>query len=118
MKNAQHPISNLDDLAESSYQVVVLNGSNTHESFKTSQLETHRNIWQRIRAGDTIVSNTSQAIARVREKGEVVLITDAPALQYAANQPPCDLAIGTDSLSQLHHLLVRMITIAGFHVTS
>ena len=95
MKNAQHPISNFDDLAESSYKVVVLNGSSTQEAFKTSQSETHRNIWQRISAAGTLASSITQAIARVREKGEVVFIYDGPSLQYAANQPPCDLTTGT-----------------------
>ena len=95
VKNTHHPISNLEDLAQSSsYQLLVLNSSSSYEAFKTSKYETHRVIWHRIQAEGIIVSNTSQGIQLVRERENYVFINDGPILKYAANKPPCDLTTG------------------------
>ena len=92
VKNAHQPISSLEDLAESSYQLLLLNSSSTYEELKNSNLETHRRVWRRIKKDD-IVSTTSLAIQKVREKKDFAFIHDGPVLQYAASQQPCDLTI-------------------------
>ncbi|KAK2553030.1 Glutamate receptor ionotropic [Acropora cervicornis] len=92
VKNAHQPISNLEDLAEPSYQLLLLNSSSTYEELKNSDLETHRRVWRRVKKDD-IVSTTSLAIQKVREKKDFAFIHDGPVLQYAASQQPCDLTI-------------------------
>ncbi|XP_015751874.1 PREDICTED: glutamate receptor ionotropic, kainate 3-like [Acropora digitifera] len=92
VKNAHQPISSLEDLAESSYQLLVLNSSSTYEELKNSNLETLRRVWRRVKKDD-IVSTTSLAIQKVREKKDFAFIHDGPVLQYAASRQPCDLTI-------------------------
>ena len=92
VKNARQTISNLEDLVESSYQIVLLNSSSSYETLKKSDLEMHRRIWNRIKE-DGIVSNTSLAIQKVREKEDFAFITEGTIVQYAANQQPCDLTM-------------------------
>ncbi|XP_020619404.1 glutamate receptor 4-like [Orbicella faveolata] len=93
VKNTVSPINNLEDIVESSYQVGVYDSSSVHEAFKTSQYETHRKIWQRIEAENTIVQSTSEGSRWVRERDEFVFIDDGPILRHVANQPPCDLTV-------------------------
>ncbi|XP_067050317.1 glutamate receptor ionotropic, kainate 3-like [Acropora muricata] len=92
VKNAHQPIRDLDDLADSSYQPVVLNSSSTYEALKKSDLETHRRVWNRIKDGG-MVSSTSLGIQKVREKEAFAFITEGTIVQFAANQQPCDLTI-------------------------
>ena len=92
VKNARQTIRDLDDLADSSYQPVVLNSSSTYETLKKSDLETHRRVWNRIKEGG-MVSTTSLGIQMVREKEAFAFISEGTILQYAANQQPCDLTI-------------------------
>ncbi|XP_074626587.1 glutamate receptor ionotropic, kainate 3-like isoform X2 [Acropora palmata] len=94
VKNAHQPISNLEELAESSYQLLVLNSSSTYEDLKNSNLESHRRVWRRIKK-DGIVSSTSLAIQKVRDNEDFAFINDGPVLQYAASRQPCDLTIIT-----------------------
>ena len=94
VKNAEHPIHNLEDIVKSSYQVGVIGSSSVYEDFKTSQYETHRRIWHRIEEANTIVQSTSEGSQLVRERDKFVFIDDGPILRYAASQPPCDLIVG------------------------
>ena len=92
VKNVHQPIRNLEDLAESSYQLLILNSSSIYEALKQSDLETHKRIWRRIKKED-MVSTSSQAIRKIREKEDFAFISEGSVLQYAASQPPCDLTI-------------------------
>ncbi|XP_015751901.1 PREDICTED: glutamate receptor ionotropic, kainate 3-like isoform X2 [Acropora digitifera] len=92
VKNAHQTITNLEDLAESSYRLLILNSSSTYEALKQSDLETHKRIWRRIKKDD-IVSTTSLAIQKVREKEDFAFINEGTIVQYAASQEPCDLTI-------------------------
>ena len=92
VKNAHQPITNLEDLAESSYRLLILNSLSTYEALKQSDLETHKRIWRRIKKDD-IVSTTSLAIQKVREKEDFAFINEGTIVQYAASQEPCDLTI-------------------------
>ena len=92
VKNARQTIRDLDDLADSSYQLVVLNSSSTYEALKKSVLDTHRRVWNRIEDSG-MVSSTSLGIQKVREKEAFAFITEGTIVQYAANQQPCDLTI-------------------------
>ena len=94
VKNAEHPVHNIKELARSSYKVVVLNSSSTYEAFKTSLYETHWMIWHRIQEAGTIVQSTSEGIQWVREGQGLVFINDGPTLRRYANKPPCDLTTG------------------------
>ncbi|KAJ7337788.1 Bacterial extracellular solute-binding protein, 3 [Desmophyllum pertusum] len=92
-KNADYPIHNLEDIVKSSYQVAILASSSTSEFFKSSRYETHKKIWQRIQDGGTQTNDVLGGIKWVRERDELVFITDGPYLRHAANQPPCDLTV-------------------------
>ena len=92
VKNSHQPITNLEDLAESSYRLLILNSSSTYEALKQSDLETHKRIWHRIKKDD-IVSTTSLAIQKVREKEDFAFINEGTIVQYAASHEPCDLTI-------------------------
>ena len=94
VKNAVHPINNLQDIVKSSYQVGVLEAGSTYEVFKTSQYETYKKIWYRIQTGDTAVKSVSDGVQWVRNKQEFVFLDDGPTIRYIANQPPCDLTVG------------------------
>ena len=94
MKNAEHPINNLDDVVKSSYKVAVLDSSSTSEFFETSQYETYQKIWHRIESGNTLAKNVEEGVKWVREKEEHVFISDGPFLRLIANQPPCDVSVG------------------------
>ena len=96
VKNAQNPINNLEDIADSSYQVTVLHSSSSYEFFKTTAYEPYRKIAHRIEAEGTLVKSTSQAVQLVRDEAGIVFISDGPALRYVANQEPCDLTTGKD----------------------
>lgn len=96
MKNAEHPIHNLEDVVKSSYQVGVIGSSSVYEDFKTSEYETHKKIWQRIEAENTIVQSTSEGSQLVRERDKFVFIDDGPILRHEASQPPCDLTVGNN----------------------
>ena len=76
-----------------------------YEAFKTSQYETYKKIWHRIKTESTTVKSVSQGIQWVREKREFVFINDGPTLKYAANQPPCDLTVG----KRTNELLINVI---------
>lgn len=93
VKNVQNPINNLEDIADSSYQVTVLDSSSSYEFFKTTELEygPYRKIAHRIEEEDTLVKSSSQGIELVRDEDELVFVSDGPALRYVANQQPCDL---------------------------
>ncbi|KAJ7337782.1 hypothetical protein OS493_007938, partial [Desmophyllum pertusum] len=93
VKNADLPIRNLEDIVKSSYQVAILGSSSTSEVFKSSRYETHTKIWQRIQDGGTQTNDVLGGIKWVRERDELVFITDGPSLRHAANQPPCDLTV-------------------------
>ena len=95
VKNTEHPIHNLEELAKSAYQVGILGSSSVSDAFETSQYETHQKLWQRVRTGNTFVASTSQGIQWVRERENFVFIHDGPALKYTSNQPPCDLTTGS-----------------------
>ena len=94
MKNAEHPIRNLEDIVKSSYSVTVLNSSSTSESFKTSGYETHKKIWQKMESDGTLAKSVTEGAEWVREKEDFAFITDGPFLRHIANQPPCDLTVG------------------------
>ena len=94
MKNAEHPIRNLEDIVKSSYSVAVRNSSSTSEFFKTSGYETHKKIWQKTESDGTLVKSLTQGVEWVREKEEFAFITDGPLLRDIANKPPCDLTVG------------------------
>ena len=94
MKNAEHPINNLDDIVKSSYKVAVLDSSSTSEFFETSQYETYKKIWNRIESGNTLAKNVEEGVKWVREREEHVFISDGPFLRLIANQPPCDVSVG------------------------
>ncbi|XP_078382294.1 glutamate receptor ionotropic, kainate 2-like [Oculina patagonica] len=91
VKNAQHPIRNLEDIVDSPYKVAVVESSSQYELFKTSQYEPYRKIWHKIQKENTIVKNTSEGVQWVREKDEFVFIYDRPFLRYVAHLQPCDL---------------------------
>ena len=95
VKNTEHPIHNLEELAKSTYQVGILRSSSVSDAFETSQYETHQKIWQRVRTGNTFVESTSQGIQWVREREKFAFIHDGPAIKYTSNQPPCDLTTGS-----------------------
>ena len=117
MKNAEHPIKNLKDLAKSTYEVGVLYSSSVYETFESSQYETHiaskvdsgsthaafkkssydphQQIWRRMQATDSFPQNASQGVQWVRDREEFVFIMDGPTLRHIANQPPCDLKTGS-----------------------
>lgn len=94
VKNALTPIHSLEDLLKSSYKVALLKSAGAQEIFMTSQYETHRKIWHRIQAANSLVQNTAQAIEWVRGREKYAFIYDGPIVRHAANQPPCDLTIG------------------------
>ena len=94
VQHARQPIGNLEDLADSSYQVVVINSTSIYEKFKTSTHGTHKQIWHKIQSAGTIASSHSQGIQWVREKKDFAFIFDGQAARYVANQPPCDLTTG------------------------
>ena len=94
VKNAEHPINNLEDIVKTSYKVAVLDSSSTSDAFKTSQYETHKKIWQRIESDNTLAGSSDEGVEWVRDREEYVFITDGPLLRNIANQPPCDLAVG------------------------
>ena len=79
---------------KSTYQVGVAESSSTYEAFKMSKYETHRKIWHRMQAADSMAQSTSEGIQWVRERKEYLFITDGPVVRQAANQPPCDLTTG------------------------
>ena len=95
VKNAASPITNLEDIAKTSHHVGVIGSSSTQESFKNSQYEPHQKIWQRMKADQSFVKNTSQGVQWVREKGSFVFINDGPINQHIVNQRPCDLVTST-----------------------
>lgn len=109
MKNAEHPIKNLKDLAKSTYEVGVLYSSSFYETFESSQYETHiaskvdsgspydphQQIWRRMQVTNSFPQNASQGVQWVREREEFVFIMDGPTLRHIANQPPCDLKTGS-----------------------
>ena len=94
MKNAASPINNLEDILKSSCKVVLIESGSVYEFFKTSQYETHQRIWNRVKAEQTLVKTTKEAIQGLRETEESVFIYDGPTLRYAANRQPCDLMTG------------------------
>ena len=106
MKNAASPINNLEDILKSSYEVVLIESGSTYEFFKTSKYETHQRIWNRVKAEQTLVKTTKEAIQGLRETEESVFIYDGPTLRYAANRQPCDLMTGK---TFLFGLLFRQI---------
>jgi len=93
VKNAEHPINNLEDIVKTSYQVGVLDSSSTSAFFQSSKYETHQKIWQRMERDGTLVKNVDEGVKFVREKDQFVFISDGPMLQHLSNQPPCDLKI-------------------------
>ncbi|XP_022787722.1 glutamate receptor 4-like isoform X2 [Stylophora pistillata] len=93
VKNAEHPINNLEDIVKSSYSVAILDSSSTSEFFKTSGYETHKKIWHKIKSDGTLAKDTAQGVEWVREKEEFAFITDRPFLQDIANNKPCDLQV-------------------------
>ena len=97
VKNAEHPIHNLEDVVKSSYQVGVFDSSSAYEVLKTSQYETHKRIWHRIQEEDTAVHSLDEMLQLVREREEAVFIADGPMLRHIANEPPCDLATGNET---------------------
>ena len=94
VKNAASPINNLEDILKSSYKVAIIESGSTYEFFKTSQYETHKKIWNRIKADQSWVKTTKEAIQWLRETEESVFIYDGPVVRYAANHQPCDLMTG------------------------
>ena len=94
VKNAAYPIQKLEDIVKTSHQVGVINSTSTHESFKNTQYEPHKKIWQRIKADQSLVRNTSHGIQLVRRKQSFVFMNDGPILENIANQRPCDLMTG------------------------
>ena len=112
VKNAEHPINNLEDIVKTSYQVGVLDSSSTSAFFQSSKYETHQKIWQRMERDGTLVKNVDEGVKFVREKDQFVFISDGPMLQHLSNQPPCDLKIGKyrtlnhSSLKMKKHLLL------------
>ena len=94
VKDTDFPVNNLEDIVKSSYQVAVIESSSTLESFKRSQYGTHQKIWDRMVAADSFVQSTAEGIQIVRDRDQFVFISDGPVLEYAANQPPCNLTTG------------------------
>ena len=94
VKNDESPIHNLHDILESSYKVAIVKSGSTFEFFKSSQYEEHAKIWHRIQSAGTLAKNTPQGIQWVREKEDMIFITDGPILQHVANKLPCDLTTG------------------------
>ena len=94
VKNSEHPINNLEDLAKSSYQVGVLDSSSVYEAFKTSPLERQQKIWHRMQAAGTFLRDLDQSVQWVRERDNAAFIHDGPTLRHVARQPPCDLTTG------------------------
>ena len=94
VKNAAHPIKSLEDIAQTSHHVGVIASTSTQQSFATTQYEPHLKIWQRMKAEQTFVQNTSDGIQQVRERSSFVFINDGPILEYIANHRPCDLMTG------------------------
>ena len=94
VKNVAHPIKSVDDIAQTSHQVGVVASTSIQESFATTQYEPHVKIWQRMKAEQTFVRNTSDGILQVRERPSFVFINDGPILEYIANHRPCDLMTG------------------------
>jgi len=94
VKNAEHPINNLEDIVKSSYKVAVLDSSSTSEFFETSQYETYKKIWHRIESENTLAKSVEEGVKWVREREKHVFITDGPFLRLLANQPPCDVSVG------------------------
>ena len=111
VKNAEHPINNLEDIVKSSYSVGILDSSSTSEFFETSGYETHKKIWHKIKSEGTLAENTAQGVEWVREKDEFAFITDGPFLQHIANKKPCDLQVGKYlSLINGSYLVMRFVT--------
>ena len=94
MKNAVAPINNLEDVIASSYQVTTLDSGSIYEFFKTSKYQTHRQIWHRIQAANSLVRGINEAVQFIREKDDRVFICDGPVIRHIANKPPCDLITG------------------------
>ena len=94
VKNAANAIKSLEDVAKTSYQVGVIGSSSTAESFANTHYLPFVKIWQRIKAEETFVQNTSDGIQQVREKANFVLVGDGTKLEYIANHRPCDLMTG------------------------
>ena len=94
MKNAEHPISSLDDIVKNSYEVGVLDSSSTHAFFKSSKYEVHQKIWSRMERDETFAQSVDEGVKWVREKDKFVFILDGPVLQHIVNQPPCGLKLG------------------------
>lgn len=97
VKNAVAPINNLEDILTSSYKVTIVEYGSTYDFFQTSQYETHRKIWYRIQAHNSLVGNTSEAAKLVRGKDDYVFIYDGPVVRHLANNPPCDVITGNES---------------------
>lgn len=93
VKNTEHPISSLDDIVKTSYQVGVLDSSSTHAFFKSSKYEVHQKIWSRMERDGTFAQSVDEGVKWVREKDKFVFILDGPVLQHIVNQPPCDLKL-------------------------
>ncbi|KAL9962068.1 hypothetical protein ACROYT_G031137 [Oculina patagonica] len=91
VKNVVNPVNNLEDVAKSSYQVALVDSSSTYELFRTSQYETHKKVWNRVKEKNSVVKDTAEGVQMVREKEEFAFIGDGPILRLEALKPPCDL---------------------------
>ena len=94
VKNAANSIKSLEDVAKTSYQVGVMESSGTAESLANTHYSPFVKIWQRVKAEETFVQNTSDGIQQVREKPNFVFVSDGTTLEYIANHRPCDLMTG------------------------
>ena len=114
MKNTRYPINNLNDILTSSYKVVIISSGSTYEFFKTSQIEKHRQIWRRVQKHGTVAQNINQGIQWVKEREEMVLISDGPKLRHVANKQPCDLTTGNYTIQALNSAKTAWVML-GFH---
>ena len=92
--HVEHPISKLEDIISTSYQVGVNKWSGTYTFLKASKYEIHQKIRQRIERDGNLLGSIAEGVTRVRESDEFVFIAAKQRLQQISNQPPCDLKIG------------------------
>ncbi|XP_073250677.1 glutamate receptor ionotropic, kainate 5-like [Porites lutea] len=91
VKNAERPINNLKDLANSNYEIGVIHSGATYQAFKESQYETHKTIWHRMEAANTFLPSIAEGVQWVREREKFAFISEGLTLRHAAKKPPCNL---------------------------
>ena len=94
VKNAAEPINNLNDILKTSYKLAVVSSTSVSATFRTTQYQPYKKIWNRVQADKTLIKSALVGVQWVREKDNFAFIHDGPVLRYFALQRPCDLRVG------------------------